>query len=358
MKKVRIEVAADKEATGVDVSMPAAAWTGSGLQRQYELVTPQAVVTVPSNMVSKDAAKDAKTISVVIGQSDRGSWPAGLSAKLGEQPAVTVELKADGRPLGGMRAEAPMMIALACKPTAQELAQQHNLMIWLVDVGSHAIAVPSARYDTATGTVRFEAMQFGTYAVGFNNKEFVDTTNLDWAKVSIEALAARGVIDGVGENRFAPQRDITRADFTVMLVRALGLQASGGGSAGPGADSGFADVNVDAYYAEAVGMAKELGFVQGKGDNAFGPRDSVSRQDMFTMAARALDMTGMQVDGDSDALVAYTDSAQVSDYAKGSLADLLQEGLLQGSGRKLHPDSRATRAEAAVFLNRVLNRVY
>ncbi|MBN3524261.1 phosphodiester glycosidase family protein [Paenibacillus apiarius] len=359
VKKVRIEVAADKEATGVDVSMPAAALTGSGLQQQYVMVTPQAIVTVPSNMVSKDAAKDAKTISIVIGQSDRGSWPAALSAKLGERPAVRVELKADGKPLSGMRAEAPMMIALPYKPTAQELAQPHNLMIWLVDVGGHAIAVPSARYDAATGTVRFEAMQLGTYAVGFNNKEFADTAKLDWAKVSIEALAAKGIIDGVGENRFAPQLDITRADFTVMMVRALGLQTSGGGTAGSGADSGFADVNADAYYAEAVGMAKELGFVQGKGDNAFGPRDSVARQDMFTMAARALEITGMlQVDGDSDALAAYTDSAQVSDYAKGSLAGLLQEGLLQGSGSKLHPDSRATRAEVAVFLNRVLNRVY
>ncbi|MCE5172445.1 S-layer homology domain-containing protein [Paenibacillus profundus] len=179
------------------------------------------------------------------------------------------------------------------------------------------------------------------------------------AKVSIEALAARGIIDGVGENRFAPQLDITRGDFTVMLVRALGLQASGGGSAGSGAGSGFADINADAYYAEAVGMAKELGFVKGKGDNAFGPRDSVSRQDMFTMAARALEMTGMlKVDGDSDVLAAYTDSAQVSDYAKGSLAGLLQEGLIQGSGSKLNPDSRATRAEVAVFLNRVHNRVY
>ncbi|WP_259391930.1 Ig-like domain-containing protein [Paenibacillus thiaminolyticus] len=83
VKRVRIEVDADKDATGVALSLPAAAVSDSSLRQEYEIVTPQATVMVPSGLVPEGAlADDAKTVSIVIAQADRSGWPAGQAGWL------------------------------------------------------------------------------------------------------------------------------------------------------------------------------------------------------------------------------------------------------------------------------------
>ncbi|MCU6340187.1 S-layer homology domain-containing protein, partial [Enterobacter quasiroggenkampii] len=113
---------------------------------------------------------------------------------------------------------------------------------------------------------------------------------------------------------------------------------------------------VDAYYAVAVAAAKEQGIVQGRDTRTFGPNDKITRQEMFTITARALvQFSKLSATGDADALLAFTDYRVIQDYAKESLASLLREGLIQGNGQRLAPQGHATRAEGAVFLERIMN---
>lgn len=353
VKRVRIEVDADKEATGVALSLPAAAVSDSSLRQEYEIVTPQATVTAPSGLVPEGAlADDANTVSIVIAQAGRGAWPAGLVSQAGDRPAVELWLLADGKLLSAGKLGERVLVAVPYEPAAQELAQPHRIVVRTLDVDGRVIAVPNARYDAKSGMVYFTVNTLGVAAVSFFADEFNDIGQLGWAKTSIDALAARGIITGIGGNRFAPQSEISRADFTVMLVRTLELEAAGReGVSG----SGFADVGAGAYYADAIAFAKELGLVQGKRDGFFGPHYAVTRQDLFTMTARALEHVGkLKLMGDPAALTKFADHENISGYAKEALAALLEEGLIQGSGSKLRPDGYATRAEVAVFLNRIL----
>ncbi|MGG4396986.1 S-layer homology domain-containing protein [Paenibacillus thiaminolyticus] len=353
VKRVRIEVDADKDATGVALSLPAAAVSDSSLRQEYEIVTPQATVTAPSRLVPEGAlADDAKTVSIVIAQAGRSAWPPGLAPQAGDRPAVELSLLADGKPLSAGKLGERVLVAVPYEPAAQELAQPHRIVVRTVDADGRATAIPNARYDAKSGMVYFTVNTLGVAAVTFYADEFDDIGQLGWAKTSIDALAARGIITGIGGKRFAPQSEMSRADFTVMLMRALELHGAGReGVSG----SGFADVGAGAYYADAIAIAKELGLVRGKRDGLFGPHYAVTRQDLFTMTARALEHVGkLKLMADSAALTKFADHENISGYAREALAALLEEGLIQGSGSKLRPDGYATRAEVAVFLNRIL----
>lgn len=351
VKKIRIEVSADKEAQNILVSMPTSALTDTALKQQYEIVTPHASVILPSNVANGKTPQGAKTIDVAVVQPDRSAWGTELLEHTANRPAVQLELRVDGKALKDIAVGTAMQVAIPYQPSTDELARPHSIVVWGVDEQGRPTIIPNAKYDAKTGTVQFAVKQLGTYAVGFSTMTFHDIAKLERARTAIESLAARGIIQGLGADRFAPHTQVTRADFIVLLTRVLNLQSVQ-------SVSGFKDVPVDAYYAVAVAAAKEQGIVQGRDTRTFGPNDKITRQEMFTITARALvQFSKLSATGDADALLAFTDYREIQDYAKESLASLLREGLIQGNGQRLAPQGHATRAEGAVFLERIMNRV-
>ena len=132
----------------------------------------------------------------------------------------------------------------------------------------------------------------------------------------------------------------------VMLYR-----ASGSPAAEDGDDEGFADVQDDAYYAEAVKWAKSLGIAKGDGTN-FRPMASMTREDAFCFLDRYLEEAGIQLTEPSgEELNAFSDGGEVSEYAKESVAALTAAGIVNGSGGKIRPQGMLTRAEMCKILS-------
>ncbi|MDN8588848.1 S-layer homology domain-containing protein [Paenibacillus sp. 11B] len=187
------------------------------------------------------------------------------------------------------------------------------------------------------------------------SQTFVDIQNYGWAREAIETLSARGVITGVMENRFSPSASVTRADFILMLVRALGLNESGNGWA---TDTGisFSDVDSDSYYADALHIAKSMGIAYGQDNNHFRPESEISRQDMMVLIERALKLVGKDMDkGSENLLERFSDWSSVSEYAQKSIATLVADDIITGDGTKLKPLASSSRAEAAVMIYRVIH---
>ncbi len=179
-------------------------------------------------------------------------------------------------------------------------------------------------------------------------KTFTDLAGYEWARMQIEALASTGVINGTSETTFSPGMNITRADFICMLVRALKLNET--------VDGNFSDVPSTAYYYQAVGIAKKLGIVMGKGDNLFLPKENISRQDMMVIISRAMKITGKPLDESASDLSGYNDSSRVASYAVNAAAQLIKAGIIMGSNGNINPEGTATRAETAVIMYRLLNQ--
>ncbi|MEG2583889.1 MAG: S-layer homology domain-containing protein, partial [Oscillospiraceae bacterium] len=167
-----------------------------------------------------------------------------------------------------------------------------------------------------------------------------------WAEKQINSLADKGIIKGVSETLFAPQDNITRADYTILLVRMLGVNAD--------FTDNFDDIPEDAYYYKEIGVAKKLGIALGVGENKFDPKATVTREDLFVLAYRTLlDQKITLTSATKDEISAFTDAGDVSDYAKLAIATLVKNGLVEGFENKIKPKDFATRAETAVFIFRL-----
>lgn len=182
-------------------------------------------------------------------------------------------------------------------------------------------------------------------------KSFADLKN-HWAEKDINTLAGKLIVQGTGADKFEPKRDVTRAEFAAMIVRALGLQASG--------EADFSDVASSAWYAEAVAAAAEAGIVKGDGQGKFRPTDKITRQELAAMVVRAQALAGVELDLSNSEVAAvlagFKDAGQIAGWARAELAAAVEFGVVTGtSADTVAPTATATRAEAAAMIIRLLN---
>lgn len=175
---------------------------------------------------------------------------------------------------------------------------------------------------------------------------FTDLANYSWAKDSIYTLKNKGIISGVSENEFAPASNIKRGDFILILTRMLSIDNA--------FDDNFADVPASSYYYKAIGSAKVAGIAHGSGEN-FMPENTITRQDLITLAYRAFLAKGYITETDDmSSLDNFADKATISDYALAPMASMVKAGIIQGSDGNVNPLGNATRAEVAVMCARLV----
>lgn len=172
---------------------------------------------------------------------------------------------------------------------------------------------------------------------------FSDIKDYGWAKTEIESLYEKGIISGDGTGAFSPERNVNREEFVKMLVVAANLTEQN--------HYDFADVPVDNWAYPYVMKAITAGIVRGVSEFNFGAGNSISREDMATLAARVLGYSeNEQISGD------FKDADEISDYAKSSVLLMKEKGIIKGyDDGSFKPKALSTRAEAAVIICRILN---
>ncbi|OKP93047.1 hypothetical protein A3848_06660 [Paenibacillus sp. P32E] len=191
---------------------------------------------------------------------------------------------------------------------------------------------------------------FSSYAVLENKVNFSDIASVQaWAGRQIQVVAAKGAIEGVGASKFAPKSNVTRAEFSKMLIRALNLENST-------ATESFNDVASTAWYAPYVAVAAEKGIVTGRSASQFDPNATITRAEMATMIARAVkSVNSAATAGDASSLTKFSDAAKIAASLKDGVAFAASHNLVIGNAGKFNPNNTATRAEAAVIIYRTIN---
>ena len=168
---------------------------------------------------------------------------------------------------------------------------------------------------------------------------------------AIEALAARGIIDGKSDGNFDPEGSMTRAEFATIVVRALGLTPADTGA--------FVDVASTAWYAPYVGAASTYGLINGVGEGRFNPDGTITRQEAAVMVSRAAELCGMDTEMDTAAvrnmLAQFPDYMTSAEWARAQLAFCYREGILSQTELNIRPQDAVTRAEVAQMLFNLLS---
>lgn len=181
---------------------------------------------------------------------------------------------------------------------------------------------------------------------------FSDIEDYPWAVGAIENLAGAGIVNGYENGTFLPNNSVKRADFLLMLLKAMGVDTT------EKCEDNFTDVDSERYYYNVVGIAKSMGLANGNGDGTFSPDSTITRQDMMILAKRAMEIsTGNTISADTSVLNKFEDKANISEYALESLAAMVNEGMVSGTGNNIEPKANTTRAQAAVIINRIYEKI-
>lgn len=190
------------------------------------------------------------------------------------------------------------------------------------------------------------------YALIWNPISFDDMAG-HWAEASVNNMGARLVVNGVGDGRFNPDADITRAEIAAIMVRGLGLRLELG-------NVSFKDVISSEWYADDVSTAADFGLIAGYEDGNFRPQNKITRQEAMTMIARAMQVTDLKEklvksDQSTNALTSFKDADDVANWAKeGAILSVASKVINGRTIELLEPQAFITRAEVVAIVQRLL----
>ncbi len=173
---------------------------------------------------------------------------------------------------------------------------------------------------------------------------FTDVTSRDWFYDAVAYVYDKGMMEGTTDTTFAPAMNLTRSMIAQVLYNLEERPEA------PGA-AGFPDVAAGAWYADAVNWAAARGIVKGYDTGAFGPEDSVTREQLAAILYRYAQAKGYDTTQGGMAVREFSDSASISDWAQEAMAWAVNAQVLSGKGNGvLDPQGTATRAEVAQML--------
>lgn len=213
--------------------------------------------------------------------------------------------------------------------------------------------VPSS-FKNTVGSVVIQGQINGNQTVApvTHTVNYQDTAS-HWASAVIKELSAKWIISAPNGSFYRPNENISRAEFAELVARGLGLNGE------PTAASRFQDVRSGSVTSAYIGAAAEAGIITGNTDGTFKPDRPITREQMALMMVRAMNYGGKTVSLQSSAattLSKFKDSNKIQ--SKDSVAKAVQEGIIQGmTARTFEPQGNATRAQAAVMLKRVLDKL-
>lgn len=186
-----------------------------------------------------------------------------------------------------------------------------------------------------------------TPSVGY---KFVDVPEGHWAEKAINEMAGLELVKGVDEAQhlFDMTSPITRGAVATILGRLANGKANVGDT--------FSDVTEGQWFAEGVAWAAKAGVVTGFEDGTFGPDGAITREQLAVMIARYAKLLGLDTTASTGELAVFTDADSIQTWALEGMAWCVKAGIVQGRGdNTVDPGANATRAEAAVMLNRLVN---
>ena len=182
---------------------------------------------------------------------------------------------------------------------------------------------------------------------GCPSTNFTDVEENGWYHTGVDFMVRNGFMNGVADDAFDVDGNLTRAQLVTILYRIAGEPETT-------ATNPFADVADGQWYTNAVIWAAENGIVKGVNTTTFAPNDQITREQIATILFRYA--KAEKVEGK---LAGFPDAEKVSDYAADAMAWAVEQGLINGISESdgktyLAPQETATRAQIAVILMRYL----
>lgn len=169
-----------------------------------------------------------------------------------------------------------------------------------------------------------------------------------WANEAIDAAIDNGLLRGKDDGKIHSEDNLTRAEMAAIMVRSFGAAIE--------ADiSRYSDLKPSAWYYKDFAKAVQMKVFEGDGSGKMRPDDFITREEVFTVVARALVLNTT----DYSALNKFNDEAAISSWAKGYMSILTQKAYVNGDDMgNVNPKKNVTRAEFAQLMHNIFRNYY
>ncbi len=300
--------------------------------------TVSAVASPASGQLNATSTFDV-TPPVVVASVSTGSSAPAVPAVLSLSPAGGPASGGTSVTIAGDALLGATAVHFGQAAAASFVVQSNTEIVAVSPAGTGSVDVT---VTTPTGVSAASPSDRFTYTAPAPTVTFSDVPATSWAYPSIQALVARGIVNGFPDGTFQPDAAVSRAQFVKMLVLALGLKTGGG------LQTPFADVAAGDWFAPYVAAAVQAGIVQGLTPTTFGPNAPLTREDMAVLLTRALRLS-------KTAPLQFTDDADIAPAAVTGVEAAVAAGYMDGfPDGSFQPRAAATRAQAAKVLALVL----
>ena len=179
---------------------------------------------------------------------------------------------------------------------------------------------------------------------------FKDIKKTDWFYDDIAFASELGLFNGTSKDEFSPEVPMTRGMLVTVLGRLFGVDTDLFGG------SSFGDVDSEEYYAPYIEWAKKNGIVNGVGKDLFAPGANITRQDLAVIISRYIALTESKISA-SRKYKPFADETDIANYAKDAVKMLFEFGIINGRPDGFDPNGKATRAEVAAVLHRLIDLI-
>lgn len=194
------------------------------------------------------------------------------------------------------------------------------------------------------------------YSIGIYDKTFKDVPKENWATQTINFMVSKNFVSGTSEDTFEPNKQVTRAEFVSMLVRAAGYDKAST------TNSKFSDVPKDSWYYNDLLIAEENDLIKGISATTFGPDKTLTREESVSILLRVMEKEGLKFPiTDSEVTkipTKFQDSKSISKWARSDMAKAIKYKLTNGlSEKSINAAGSANRAQAVVFVKKTLDKL-
>ncbi len=227
--------------------------------------------------------------------------------------------------------------------------------LYYYNTRTRALEFQSASKIATDGTASFPFSHASDYAIVIDTDShepvelpFTDVPEGAWYEDAAAYVYKHGLMAGTSATTFAPDVTTSRAMIATILWRMAGSPVVNYAM-------NYTDVAQGQWCSEAIRWATSEGVVTGYGNGLFGTNDPITREQLATMLWRYAQTEGYDVSiGEDTNILSYTDVASLSEYAIPAMQWAVGAGIINGTGdgSTLTPQGQATRAQAAVMLQR------
>lgn len=350
LDKIVVEVPSKGSKT-LEASIPVSAFILSGDSGIKALVIKSdlAEVSIRTSALKDIPSDGSGEFRIAVSLEDKAGIDPDTAVKVGDGPIYALNAYVGSKRMDEFSEGKSLKAAF--KYALKEGEEAGKVVVCRINDRGDLEVVKNCIYNKETGEITFLTSYSGKYTVKYSNAGFEDLGNVSWARASIEGLAAREVVQGVGANSFAPEGKVTRAEFLQMVMSAFDItdeQSSGS----------FKDVKETDWFYKAVMSARSLGIVEGVNSGEFAPHREITREEMAVIAYRASVKAGIELGRTVDT-AKFNDEGDIYGYARESVQKMQEAGIINGMGDgSFAPKENATRAQAAVIAYAMMGRLF